>query len=545
MAGVGDGSGVFSYYFLKENKMDKLYKNDKGIWNPDLENGCYRNPIIYADYSDPDVVRVGEDFYMVSSSFNCMPGIPVLHSTDLVNWRLVNHVVPKLPFDCYDTPQHGKGVWAPSIVLHDDKVWVYFCTPDEGLFMSYSSDPKQNWSPLCHVKQARGMIDPFPFWDEDGNAYLLHAYAKSRTGYNNKLNLCRMSPDGTSLYDLGVQIFDGDGLYETMEGPKLYKKDGWYYITAPAGGITHGHQVVLRSRQLYGEYEHRMVLHEGNSGINGPRQGGIAALENGEYWFVHFRDLGAYGRVVNLQPVNWEKEWPVIGIEKDSPGIGEPVAEHRKPGTYGASLLQVPATSDDFSQDRLGLQWQWYANPGEGWYSLTERPDFLRLYAIGMPAFKGLYHCPNLLLQKLPAPAFTVTVKIQPSLLTDGDRAGMILTGSAYSFLEVALEEGKEMLRQWKGLGDDTGAKEWEVASAELDTAPGKEIYLRISLREGAEYRFSYSRDGRSFIDFGEGGTAEKELWIGAKLGLFCINARGLIGTGFVDVDWFEIRPVL
>lgn len=525
--------------------MEKLFKSNKGIWNPDLENGFYKNPIIYADYSDPDVVKFGEDFYMVSSSFNCMPGIPVLHSRDLVNWRLVNHVFANLPFDCYNKPQHGKGAWAPSIVCHDHRVWVFFCTPDEGLFMSYSKNPKEEWSPLCHVKQASGMIDPFPFWDEDGNAYLLHAYAKSRTGFNNKLNLCRMSPDGTKLLDSGVQIFDADGFYETMEGPKLYKMNGTYYITAPAGGITHGHQVMLRSKNIYGEYEHKIVLHEGKSGINGPRQGGMVSLDSGEYWFVHFRDLGPYGRVVNLEPMNWENDWPVIGIEKEVPGIGEPVHEYRKPNVGREIRPQIPETSDDFDSNKLGLQWQWYANPNENWYSLKDRPDFLRLYAIPKMRSEGLYHCPNLLLQKLPAPAFTATVKMQLELSGDGDSAGMIITGSSYSFLEVVLWNGRKTLRQCNGKGHESGGDEKEIASIILEGMLKDELYMRIALAEGGLFRFSYSLDGDTFHDIGEPGRAEKELWIGAKIGLFCINSEDQESGGFVDVDWFEIGPML
>ncbi|MFR5772328.1 MAG: glycoside hydrolase 43 family protein [Lachnospirales bacterium] len=219
-----------------------MYQKFNGPWIGDNENGTYKNPILLSDYSDPDVIRVGKDFYMVASSFTYFPGLPVLHSRDLVNWEIISYAVDKLPFDDYDVPQHGKGVWAPSIRYHNGMFYVYFATPDEGIFVSTTDDPYGKWN-LKLVKKSCGWIDTCPFWDEDGQAYLIRGVAKSRIGYKSKLFLHKMSADGMELLDDGVLVFDGRINQPTIEGPKMYKRNGYYYIFAPAGGVQHGWQM--------------------------------------------------------------------------------------------------------------------------------------------------------------------------------------------------------------------------------------------------------------------------------------------------------------
>ncbi|RPJ06839.1 MAG: glycosyl hydrolase 43 family protein, partial [Spirochaetaceae bacterium] len=306
-------------------------KINPGI-SADSGDGTYTNPILHADYSDPDAIRVGNDFYMVASSFNVVPGVPVLHSKDLVNWRIINHVVSQIPFPAYDLPQHGRGAWAPSIRYHDGKYFAYIPMPDEGIFMSQADDPAGKWSNLVCVRPGKGWIDTCPFWDDDGQAYLVNAFANSRIGIKSILHLSRMKPDGTGLLDDGRHIFDGTKKHPTIEGPKLYKRNGWYYIFAPAGGVPKGWQTVLRSRSIWGPYEDRIVLHQGSTNINGPHQGAWIELENEESWFLHFQDKGVFGRILHLQPMKWENDWPVIGEDLDADGIGQPVARSKKPG---------------------------------------------------------------------------------------------------------------------------------------------------------------------------------------------------------------------
>src|SRR5262249_6136341 len=282
------------------------------VWVADNGDGTYKNPIIHADYSDPDVIRVGDDFYLVSSSFNAVPGLPILHSKDLVNWEIIGHALARQPpDDVFSKPQHGNGVWAPSIRYHNGEFFIFYPDPDRGIYMLKAKDPAGRWSEPVLIKEAKGWIDPCPLWDADGKAYLVSAMAASRSGIKSVLIVSGMAPDGTKLLDDGVIVFDGHDPNPTVEGPKFYQRGGYYYIFAPAGGVGNGWQLALRSKNVYGPYEARIVLAQGKSSINGPHQGAWVETQTGESWFIHFQDKGAYGRVVHLQPMRWVNDWPV------------------------------------------------------------------------------------------------------------------------------------------------------------------------------------------------------------------------------------------
>ncbi|MEC1449704.1 glycoside hydrolase 43 family protein [Bacillus haynesii] len=511
------------------------------VWNPNIDGGRFCNPVLFMDYSDPDVVRKGSDFFMAASSFSCFPGIPVLHSTDLVNWSLVSHVFDKLPFGEYEAPAHGKGAWAPSIRYHNGEFWVYFATPDEGIFMSKTSDPFKGWEPLIHVKKTKGWIDPCPFWDDDGNAYLIHAYANSRIGIKSKLNLCRMKKDGTALEDDGEIIFDGTLNHPTIEGPKLYKKDGYYYVFAPAGGVKTGWQTVLRSKQIYGPYENKVVLHQGNTVINGPHQGGWVELDSEESWFIHFQDCGAFGRVVHLQPVRWIDGWPLMGEDINGDGIGEPVLQWEKPKTNAKEVKQpFDHANDDFSSDRLALHWQWEANPKQEWYSLSASPGRLRLYSRGILHPFKLSRLPNLLMQKFSGPGFTATVKLSLNALSDTMLAGLAVMGREYAYLGLSKLENGYRLSVYKGRMEG----EQEDVKTEECGVHAETIYLRVTVDEQALCRFSYSMDQRHFTQIGDSFQAVPGLWTGAKAGVYCTDTGGADGQdGWCDIDWFSVEP--
>ncbi len=302
------------------------------IWTSDNGDGTYTNPVLCADYSDPDAIRIGADYYMTASSFSNTPGLPILHSRDLVNWELVNYALNKLPDSRYDKAVHGCGVWAPAIRYHYGKFFICFPMPDEGLYMITAEDPYGKWSDPVRIYEGAGRIDPCPFWDDDGRAYLVSGVAKSRIGYKSVLHIQEMQPDGMGLIGEPVVVFDGnENDQTTIEGPKLYKRNGWYYIFAPAGGVKTGWQTVLRSRNIYGPYEYRVVMRQGESDINGPHQGAWVDTVTGEDWFLHFQDVYAAGRIVHLQPMEWQDDWPVIGIAKNGNSYGEPVRKYRKP----------------------------------------------------------------------------------------------------------------------------------------------------------------------------------------------------------------------
>jgi len=509
------------------------------VWQADLENGYYKNPVLYADYADPDVIRVDDDFYLVASSFNYMLGLPVLHSKDLVNWKVISYVVDRLPFPNYDKPEYGKGVWAPSIRFHDNKFWVFFATPDEGIFMSTTTDPHKGWEPLTHVKKTKGWIDPCPFWDDDGNAYLVSAFAKSRIGFKSILHLSRMKPDGTELLDEGVHIFDGNLYHPTIEGPKMYKRNGYYYIFAPAGGVKPGWQTVLRSRNIYGPYEDRIVMHQGKTDVNGPHQGGWVDTISGEHWFMHFQDRDAYGRIVHLQPMVWINDWPVIGKDTENSGTGEPVDICRKPDVGGVFPVRTPDTSDDFNSNTLGLQWQWNANPNEKWYSLNERKGFIRLYNLNNSNETGLlYYAPNILTQLFQAPEFDAAAKLEFSPGEIGDKAGIVILGDEYVYLAIEKTSEGNRIVCCHGSPDGCGYTEKLVES---HPAEADEVIFRVDVRKEAVCSFSFSFDGETFRKTGDLFTATAGKWVGAKLGIFAMNP-GTDSTGFADFDWVAVN---
>jgi len=503
-------------------------------WQPDQRDGTYRNPVLHADYSDPDVVRVGRDFWMVASSFSHVPGLPVLHSRDLVNWELVAHALPRLvPLEVFAHPQHGKGVWAPSIRHHTDRFWIYYPDPDFGFYVITAADPRGPWTEPVLVKAGKGLIDPCPLWDDDGRVYLIHAWAKSRSGVDNRLTLLELSADGLRVTaDHGVLI-DGERVnfpgFKTLEGPKLYKRDGWYYVFAPAGGVEEGWQSVFRSRQIKGPYEHRAVLAQGRTPVNGPHQGALVDTPAGEWWFMHFQDRDAYGRLVHLQPVAWRDGWPVIGDDPACTGTGQPVMRHRKP-TTSIQSGQTPASSDWFGGARLGLQWQWQANPRNEWHSLRARPGWLRLLAQPPPAGGNLWHAPALLLQKLPAETFsaTVTVEVVDTSPTDLS-AGLLVFGLDYAWL------GRRNAALVLMTCQNAEARSAESEQLVLPDAPPT-LWLRATVSAGAVCRFAWSEDGLTFhtivaAEF----KARKSRWVGAKIGLFAS------GAGAADFDDFIV----
>ena len=335
------------------------------VWVSDQSNGTYKNPVLYADYSDPDVCRVGNDYYMTASSFSHIPGLPILHSNDMVNWTLIGYAIQQMvPLDRFsNTVQHGNGVWAPSIRYHNNEFYIYFGDPDAGLYMTKATNPRGPWSPLTLVKEGKGLIDCCPLWDEDGRAYIVHGYAGSRAGMKSVLGVFELSADGTKAISPDRIVFDGHPVNTTTEGPKFYKRNGYYYILCPAGGVKTGWQLALRSKDIYGPYEEKRILEQGNSNINGPHQGAWVDTPDGkEDWFFHFQDLYAYGRVVFLEPMKWVNDWPVIGIDKNKDGCGNPVETYKKPNVGKNCSIETPVESDEFNTNILGFQWQWQAN---------------------------------------------------------------------------------------------------------------------------------------------------------------------------------------
>lgn len=523
------------------------------VWVSDEGNGMYRNPVLHADYSDPDVCAVGEDYFLTASSFNCTPGLPILHSKDLVNWKIVNYALKKVePVEYYNEARHGKGVWAPSIRFHEGMYYIYWGDPDFGIFMVKTRDPYGEWDAPVLVKAGKGMIDPCPLWDDDGRVYLAHAWAGSRAKFNSVLTVCELNKEGTKVISDPVLVFDGnDGVNHTIEGAKFYKRNGFYYLFAPAGGVVSGWQLVMRSKDVYGPYEARIVMAQGKTDINGPHQGGWVDTPAGESWFLHFQDKGAYGRVLHLNPMKWVNDWPVIGVDKDGDGCGDPVSRYRKPKTDKTYPIETPVESDEFDTRKLGLQWEWHANYQDV-FGFTTNMGYARIYGHELsPHFKNFWEVPNLLMQKFPAEEFTATAKLKVSAKDDGQLSGLIIMGWDYSWIGVEKQGEKFLLKQAVCKDAEQGNLEQVSTLAVLEPSrkfeaglfPNyeREIYIRVHVDKGAYCRFSYSLDGKKFTEAGTLFKARQGKWIGAKVGMFSVTPHGK-ERGWVDVDWFRVE---
>ena len=582
-------------------------------WNPD-RGTHYVNPVINADYSDPDVCRLEDDYYMTSSSFCSFPGLQILHSTDLVNWEIVGAALRDYPgaswsderpwealghgmradlspvpgaIEWKTVPQHGNGVWAPAIRYHNGEFYIYCGDPDRGIFMVKTSDPAGIWEEPVWVLKAKGFIDPCPLWDEDGNAYLSFGCAGSRAGNKSIMFVAPMSQDGMSLLAPGRIVYDGHRTQPTIEGTKFYKFRGHYYIFSPAGGVPTGWQVVLRSDSPYGPYTERVVMAQGDSPVNGPHQGAWVDTPQGEHWFLHFQDKDAYGRVVHLQPMVWtDEDWPVIGVDKDGDGVGEPVMKYRKPELKSSGVFQ-PAESDDFCSVELGLQWQWQGVPSPYWYFVGPGAadedctnGALKLYSVEQAeSWRNLSDSPNLLLQKFPADNFSVTAKLcfvpNPQLEERGENAGLVLFGLDYFALKLVDTQDGVVLQAVECKDALEGNSETLLSSIPLEsealplpysdrymstTVPPVapltyckcDVWVKMSVEQksrpgnvpDAICNFEYSLDGKKWAplpDKAYSFTARQGKWIGAKFGFFCNRHASKNDGGWLRIDWVKV----
>lgn len=544
-----------------------------GVWVPDQKDGTYINPILNGDYSDPDAVRVGDDYYLTASSFTNIPGLPVLHSKDLVNWTLIGYALQRnVPDAHHSVARRGGGVWAPAIRHHNGLFHIYYPDPDFGIFVVTAKDPAGPWTEPVLVEGAKGVIDPAPFWDEDGQGWLVYSYAKSRSGIINVVALKKLNGDGTKTVGEEKIIINGDNLpkvqtsdgpkdWVVVEGAKLYKRDGWYYIFAPAGGVKGGWQGVFRSRTIEGPYEERNVLDQGQTPVNGPHQGAWIDTPSGEDWFVHFQDTDSYGRRVHLQPVIWPKgEWPVIGEPQKGTHYGQPVLRHKKP-SGPAQPIAIPPVDDDFaSGPHLG--WQWQANPADDWRDASVT-GHLRLKSVSSSS--NLWETGHIFSQKLPGMTFEATAKLEFAPKAMGERAGLTLFGYAYGFIGLQnTPEGLRVIQAANLTANENGTE--QVTSGPVHTGP---VWLKVAvepIREPiappadptrywpsmtraiyARAQFSYSIDGKTYVPLGAAVTVKPGRWVGSQLGLFAQAPAGTpafaaTAVGHADFDDFSVK---
>lgn len=472
-------------------------------------DGTYVNPILPADYSDPDAIRVGDDYYMVASDFHFM-GMQVLRSRNLVDWTVVTQIYHRLDYPGWNENKHyAGGSWAPSIRYHGGRYWVYFCTPDEGLFMASAERAEGPWTPLCMVKKVEKWEDPCPFWDNEGNAYLGHSVHGA-----GPIIVHRMSADGTQLLDDGVEVYRGP----VAEGTKFYVRNGWTYLCIPEGGVSTGWQTCLRSRSVYGPYERKIVLEQGSTAVNGPHQGSLIEGKDGRWWFLHFQESSPLGRIVHLQPVRWKDDWPLIGQDYDGNGIGEPVRGWTMPGESTSDSILM---SDSFDKPILNPIWQWNHNPdGKAW---KLQNGSLITSARKSPSF---IDARNTLTQKIMGYHALASVTIHLKGMADGQRTGLACMGKINHLMGVAKKKGQLWLYE-----ERHGKVVWEQPY----TGTRLTIYLHINTHENV---FSFECDGTRGSDF----HMQNGFWKGARVALFNYNTENNKGISIFENFNYESK---
>lgn len=506
-------------------------------------NGTYKNPVLNADFSDPDVIRVGNEYFMICSDFHFM-GMQIWKSYDMVNWQFVTQIYDSLPFKEYDTmDRYAGGSWAPALRYHDGEFYVYFCTRHEGLFMTHAKSAEGPWAPLHCVKKIADWEDPCPFWDEDGQAYLGHSVYGA-----GPIIMHRMSADGKTLLDDGVEVYRGP----VAEGTKIHKWNGLYYMSIPEGGVKSGWQTILRSKNIYGPYESKRVLEQGSTNINGPHQGAIVDTPNGEWWFYHFQETDALGRVLHLQPMTWRDGWPSIGVDYDGNGIGEPVSLWTTPSvspTGGGTIPQIYHLSDarlpSSGGDGGGLcggvgggPWQWNHNPVPSAFSFSEHPGWLTLHALPAPSFKKARNTYTLRAVGYQ-PEYTISMSLEE--MADGQRCGMACMGKYNTMLGALMQNGKRYLylatdttetilselpieMQHRSLMSSKAEKNHEgIEIAPQNGGPIHPLYIRLRLNfPEKRFEFFYSLDGLHFTKAGNDFYTRWGNWKGVRPAVFC-----------------------
>ncbi|MBR1871271.1 MAG: glycoside hydrolase 43 family protein [Kiritimatiellae bacterium] len=522
-----------------------------------LNGATYVNPVLHLDFSDPDVCTTPDGkFIMTASSFGALPGLPLLESADMVNWRYVAHALEKHPFSTV-SPEHGKGVWAPAILYRNGRYVIYWGDPDRGIYRISAPAVEGPWSEPRLVLAGKGYIEPCPLYDDDGRVYLVHAFAASRAKMNSVLAVCELDADETAPISQEVLVYDGiaDGNF-TAEGPKFYKKDGEYWLFFPAGGVEEGWQVAARSKSPFGPFAARTVLRQGKTGINGPHQGAWVRTADGEDWFLHFSDRGAYGRIVYLEPMTWDGEgWPVIG------NGGEPVEEWTMPSCAVRGQEESPQTSDTFDTPQIGLQWQMLGKSAQ--QTLFATPcGFARLYSTPLAAAgKGsfgkrtnFWRTPNVVVQKFPAPSFSATMKARICAKADGEEAGLAVHGLDWARLGLKAVGDSfdvvytECFDAENGGGEKSrvlGRIQAAIVSAGIRSVKASDIWLKVEVKEKNSRPvcvFSWSLDGEAWNACPGTFIARQGKWIGATMGFYAVMAPECIDCGWIDVDSFMVE---
>ncbi len=508
-----------------------------------------KNPMLWADCPDPDVIRVGDTYYMMTTTMHLMPGAPIMQSKDLRSWETVGYVFDRLTdspkYDLQQGTVYGRGQWATSLKYHDGRFWALFA-PNEGGDMGKTyicTSPKAEGPWTVHSR-LRHFHDATLFFDDDGTPYVFYG-----TG-----QMCQLSRDLKSVVEGSDRHYFEREADETglLEGTRVVKHQGTYYallishVYAPG---RHRREVCYRTNDLNGKWEKAVILESDFGGFSYIGQGTIVDSEYGDWYGIIFQDRGGVGRVLTLSPVRWIDGWPMIGDENGKvPATMRPLKSHQP--------RKGIVCADDFSSSDLGLHWQWNHNPIDGAWSLKERPGYLRLKTCRVA--DNLYLAPNTLTQRMEGPACSGTIKIDYAHMKDGDRAGFAAFNGDSGVLTLKRKGKKtwlEMSEQSVQLTDREKAvsqvDEKVVESIELTRGKGnggETLYLRIDADFQAGHNdaanFFYSLDGKEWQKIGTTNYRMlfdyRRLFMGTKFAIFC-HATKKTG-GYVDIDLFDYK---
>jgi beta-xylosidase len=488
--------------------------------NSDNGDGTYTNPVIFADFPDPDVIQVGDTYYMVNTTMFIFPGVTVLKSHDLVNWEYCSNAVPRFDYSpCYNLDgcsRYAHGQWATSLKYNNGKFYLLFITLDEGGFVCSATKAEGPWE---IKKLPKGFYDPGLFFDEDGKIYVAHGYSK--------ISITELDKDFVSKSKDSL-VFTGT-IRNGIEGTHVYKINGYYYLYCTYGGLD-GIQVALRSKNIYGPYEQKVVLRDTTKGVNfGVHQGALIKTQSGEWWTMLFVDAGPFGRCPSLQPITWVDNWPMVGVD------GKGVITYKKPNVGKSYPIKKLPASDEFNEKTLGMQWGWNHNPDSTKWSLAQRSGYLRLAAAKVVT--NLREARNTLTQRpftnydqsIPTVGAT---KMDVDNMKDGDIAGLAVFQNPYAYIAVKQDNGSKQL-----IMVNNGET---IASAPVKS---KTVFLRTIASNSTKIAtFEYSFDNKTFTQLGNELTMKFSLtmFTGNKFCLFNYATKEL--GGFVDFDWFRMQ---
>ncbi len=508
----------------------------------DMQEIVMTNPMIWADVPDPDIIRVGEYYYMVSTTMHFTPGIPIMRSADLVNWEIISYVYETLGDEGKHNLQdgeniYGNGAWAASLRYHEGVYYVCFASYDTGKTYIFQTESLED-GPWISAEINGVYHDPSILFDNDGRVYMIYGVGA--------IKAIELKDDlsGLKYAGLSFNLFDATkhGYYVNFEGSHAYRINGYYYIFGiewPNTGSQRRTQWCYRGKALYGDFEGRPVFDDSfNYGNSGVAQGGIVDSPSGDFYTILFQNHGAVGRIPILLPLSWEDDWPVIGVDGKTP-----VQMTMKTSDLEPNKNIVSNDEFGYDKDELLLSWQWNHNPDNSKWSVTQRPGYLRI--INGEPVENILSARNTLTQRTLGPSFTSEVKLDTAGMKPGDYAGIAAFQNKYGMLGVRVNENgsKDVIM---ATNDGTGNPQERFSTPIIED----KIYLKVQYKfdSGSSKRlnsidkayFYYSLDGEDWIeiDYILQMSYTLDHFTGYRTALFSYGT--LEADGYADFDYYR-----